>query len=566
MMGETLIKGGTVIDGTGAPRFEGDVLLSGGKIKEVGKGLSTSGQTVDATGLTVTPGIIDPHTHMDGQFYFEPKGTSSSWHGVTTILMGHCGYSLAPIRPEDREYIIHMFARVEEVAPEIFRDQLPWDWVTFPEYMESMDKGLGINAVSQVGHSTLRYYVMGEESIQREATAAEIESMCKVLHESVSAGAFGFTTSRAPSHSAWNGEPVPSRWAEKEEFIKLAEVLAASKHGTMGLNPRGLFTGMTTDDKEIIWEMTRRSGGKTMQLNGISREENWEFMRQAGTEGVNIYGVVGSQPFYRFFDLDYGTNAFNSMETWYAIMTGSAEERHRLLADESVRPKLREEVDQEPLMDGTKMRRPRLVWEEVRVTGATRPENKKYEGMSIKEIAERQGKHLVDAMLDVAISEDLQTQFVYRFMPESIWLDKSKSSMYNHPNLFPTNSDSGAHLANECKTGEATYFLKHWVLGQGLMGIEEGVRRVTSQAAQWIGIPDRGVLKDGMAADVAVFDMDKLDALPKEKAYDLPNGGFRWIQKASGVEHVWVNGVQTIRHGEEAGELPGKLIRSNAYS
>ncbi len=564
-MAEVLLKGGTVIDGTGAPRRQADVLVADGKIKALGSKLSTRGQTVDVTGLAVTPGIIDPHTHLDGQLMFEPTGSSSNWHGVTTVLMGHCGYSLAPIRPEHRDYIIKMFARVEEVPPEIFEKNLPWDWVTFPEYIRSLDKGLGLNAVAQVGHSTLRYYVMGDESIKRKATDDEVAKMKAALRESIQAGAFGFTTSRAPSHVAWNGEPVPSRWAAPSEFVALAEELRANKFGTLGLNPMGLFTGMTAEDKEIITQMTLRSG-KPMQLNGASNQDAYKFMLESTQKGMTIYGVTAAQPFYRYFSFQDGTNAFHSMDTWWKIMNSPVEERRASLASKDLRPRLRAEVDAEPTMDGTKMRRPRLLWSEIRPTKTVRQENKQYEGMSIKEIAAKQGKHVADAILDLMLSEDMKTQFIYRTAPEQAWLSNERAENFKHPCVYPMNSDSGAHLANECKTGEGTYFLRHWVMDRGIMSLEEGVRKVTSQAAQWIGLPDRGVIKEGKTADIAVFDLATLDVVPKEQAWDLPGGAMRWIQRASGVRHVMVNGQLTICDGKPTGALPGKVIRSTDYN
>ena len=564
-MNEVLIKGGTVIDGTGSPRFQADVLLADGKIKRVGKGLSTKGKTVDATGLAVTPGIIDLHTHMDGQFFFEPKGTSSSWHGVTTVLMGHCGYSLAPIKPEHREYIISMFARVEEVPQDVLKT-LPWNWESFGQYMDAMDgTGMGINAIPQVGHSTLRYYTMGPDASKREATEDEVRRMRQTLHESLQAGAFGFTSSRSPSQVAWDGMPVPSRNASPEELIALAGELKDFK-STLGLIPSGIFSGMTEEDKKIITAMVVKSGGKTIQLNGVQNPAAQEYMKDAMSKGMIVYCVSGTQPFYRQFNFFEGTNAFNSTETWWNVMMErSQEERFKALADPALRPALRKDTDAEQTMDGMRMRRPRLVWSEVRVVRTVKPENKHMEGKSIEELSKSTGKHKVDVMLDLTASEGFKTQFIYRFMPESAWLKKANGASFNNPWVFPMNSDAGAHLANECKTGESTYFLKQWVMNLGVMSLEDGVAKVTGHAAKFVGLPDRGVIKEGLVADVAVFDLEKLAALPKEQVFDLPGGGTRWIQRASGVQHVFVNGEATFEKGKETGNLPGKVIRNTKY-
>ena len=412
-MGEILLKGGTVIDGTGAPRQEADVLISDDKIKSIGKGLGTTGKVIDVTGLTVTPGIIDPHTHLDGQFFFEPTGSSSCWHGVTTVMMGHCGYSLAPISLEHRDYIIHMFARVEEVSPQLFEEQIPWNWVTFPEYMDRLESnGLGINAIPQVGHSTLRYHVMGPEAIQREATEDEVTRMRQIFHNAVEAGAFGFTTARAGPHVDWDGTPVPSRWAATSEILKLAQELQRMKVGTLELNPAGVLQGITPEDKDLIIDMARESGGKTVQIPGGARSaEARQFMIDIGKQGVNLYTVTSPQAFFRVFTFAEGTVLLNSMDTWMDIMNAPTQDRLRRLESPDIRQKLREEIDAEPLMETTGMRQPKINWQETRVIKAAKPENRVFEGKSLLELAADQSKHLVDAMLDLAASEDWKTQF-----------------------------------------------------------------------------------------------------------------------------------------------------------
>lgn len=565
-MAEVLLKGGTVIDGTGAPRRQADVLIADKKIKGVGKGLGTKGQVIDVTGLTVTPGIIDPHTHLDGQFFFEPTGSSSCWHGVTTIMMGFCGYSLAPVKPEDRDYIIHMFARVEEVSPDIFKS-VPFDWVTFPEYMDSLDRrGIGVNAIPQIGHSTMRYHVMGQEAVKRTATEAEVARMRQILHEAFEAGAFGFTTARAGPHIDWEGRPVPSRWASLDEFLALCDELKGVKAATLGYNPTGVLQGITEEDKHLMYQMVLHSGGKTMQIPGGARSQAArQFMLDAAKEGVKIYSVASSQPFYRVFTFAEGTVAFNSMDTWMRVMNSPTEERLKLFASREMRQKLRDEVDAEPAMDSTKMRQPRLNWEEMRVVRVAKPQNQRYMGMSVREIAVKERKHLADAMLDAAQADDWKLQLAARSVSEEAWLSEAQADLLRHPHLFPMNTDSGAHLANDCKTGDATYFLRRWVMEKHIMSLEDGVRKVTGEAARWIGLPDRGVLKEGMAADVAVFDLDKLECFPKEQVWDLPGGATRWVQRASGVQHVFVNGQQTIRDGKHTGALPGKMIRSTHY-
>lgn len=564
-MGDILIKGGTVLDGTGEPRYEADILVRDSQIEEIGKGLSTTGETIDASGLFVTPGIIDPHTHLDGQLMWEPRGSSSSWHGVTTVLMGNCGYTLAPVKEADRDYIIHMFGQVEEIAPKIFQENLPWDWVTTAEYLDSMDKGLGVNAVTMVGHSTLRYYVMGQDALDRAATESEITEMRQVLHDSVEAGAFGLTTSRAPSHFGWRGEPVPSRQATPEELYALADELKALNATAMGLIPQGLFAGMSPEDKDLIFNLAKRSG-TTIQLNGVSNSDAWEFMAESRKKGAEIYGVMGSQPFYKIFSINSGTTTFNSMDTWFDIMGKTPEERRARFGEASIRQQLRDEVDAEAGMDARNMRRPRIVWDQFTVHKAATRENEGLNGKSIPQLSKKLGKHKADVLLDLALSEGGETMFEMRFVPEDKWLaDESKGPLLNHPHVSPMNSDAGAHIASECKSGEASYFLKKWVLENEAMDLEHGIKKVTGDHARWIGLKDRGELKVGKKADIAVFDIEKLETHPKEPVQDLPGGSTRWVQNADGVEHVLVNGKRTIKHGRETGELPAVVLRSNWY-
>ncbi len=565
-MAEILLKSGTIIDGTGDPSRVADLLISGGRIKAIGTGLSTKGQTIDVAGLAVTPGLIDPHTHLDGQFFFEPTGSPSAWHAVTTVLMGHCGYSLAPIKKEHLDYIIHMFAAVEEIPPRLLEQHIPWSWESFPQYLDRLEHNLGINVISQVGHSTLRYYVMGDDATKRHATESELDQMRRLLREALRAGAFGFTTSRSPTHVGWDGSPVPSRYASPEEIVSLAEELAVTRLGTLGYIPEGTLAGLTPQDKAIIIQMAHRSGGKSVQLNGVSNKGGLQFMEDASKQGAKLYGVNTAQPFYRYFDFQEGTVTFNSMDTWFAVMNKAWPERRAALASRDLRPTLRREADAEATMEGKSMRRARLNWAEMRVVTIPGQGTKQYESWSIQEIAAKQGKHVVDALLDLAEADDWKTRFIYRVTPESSWLSNARGEEYKHPNLIPMNSDSGAHLGSECKAGEGIFFLRHWVLNLGVMRIEEGIRRVTADVARHIGLPDRGLLREGFAADIAVFDLERLDALPKEQAWDLPQGSMRWIQRATGIQHVFVNGEQTIESGKHTGRLPGGVLRSSRYA
>ena len=561
-MDEMLIKGGTIVDGTGSPRFQGDLLVAGGKVKEVGGHLTSTGDVIDANGLVVAPGIIDPHTHMDAQLQWEPRGTPCSWNGVTTVMTGMCGYSLAPCRPQDRDYIVKMFCRVEEMPLEVLEAGIDWSWTTFREWADALDHGLGINAAPMVGHSSMRYYVMGADALEREATPGEMSELCRVLRESLDGGAFGFTTSRAPTHSDWDWRPVPSRQARPEELTAMASELRGLGSTSMGLIPTGVLGGMTEEDKAAILEMSRASG-RPIQLNGMG-PGGWEFVT-GNHEGADLWAVLGSQPGYRMWTLREGTNYFNSMDSWRQIMELPEEERLPLLASPENRETLRCEVEAEQTMPPLLRRRPQIRWQGLMVQRTTREENRHFEGQSIQQLAESQGRSLADTLLDLVISEDFGTEFRSQFQEESEFFDEAKASQLRSPRGVPMSTDSGAHLSHECRAGDGAYFLKNWVIGRGYLTLEEGVRQVTSRPAEYIGLKDRGVLREGAAADIIVFDPEGLGVTLKERAFDMPGGAKRWVQKATGMEHVLVNGRRTIKNGQEAGELPGRMLRSSWY-
>ncbi len=562
-MGDLLIKGGTVIDGTGDPRFEADVLLANGKVRAIGTGLGLADKTIDAAGLVVAPGIVDPHTHLDAQLLWEPRGTSSSWHGVTTVVTGMCGYSLAPCRPEHRDYITRMFCRVEEMPLDMLRAQVPWTWETVPEYIDAFDTGLGLNVAPMVGHSSLRYYVMGPEAGQREAAADELRSMCAILRESIEAGAFGLTTSRSAGHRDWEWNPVPSRQASPEELIALAGELRYAPSTGLALISAGTLGGLTAEDKELVLGLAEASQ-KPVQLNAIGPSD-WEFMEASAPQGAKLWAVTNSQSRYRIWTLREGTVSLHSMPTWRDIMEKPVDERLRLLAAPEMRQTLRGEVDGVAPRMSRNGQPFRIPWDAMWVGHAHKEENRSLEGVSVQELAARQGKHVADAVLDLAASEDFHTEFRNQFEPGDEIIDEAKAARVRGPHAVPMNTDAGAHLGNECRTGEPTYFLRHWVIDKPFITLEEGVRKLTGLPAEYVGLSDRGVIQEGKAADIMVFDPLEIDSRLKERAWDMPGGAKRWVQKAAGVKYVTVNGRPTIWDGEEVGDLPGRVLRSTTY-
>lgn len=561
-MSSLLIKGGTIVDGTGAPRFQGDVLIADGKISKVGKPRSRTPQVIDATGLIVAPGIIDPHTHVDAQLLWEPRGTSSSWNGVTTVMTGLCGYSMGPCRREDRDYILRMFCGVEEMPLEVLKAGVSWSWTTFPEYMKSLDRGLGVNVAPLVGHSSIRYYVMGAGALERPANPEEIGKMCAALRESLEAGAFGFSTSRSPTHADSDGQPVPSRQAAPQELIALAGELRGLAATGMALVPSAVLAGMTEADQDLVLQMSLASG-RPLQLNAIGGRD-LEFMAEAGTKGAFLWAVENAQPRYRIWTLREGTGTFNSMPAWRDVMQKPESERVGLLASREMRETLRRDVDSQAMAAASRGGRG-VRWEALRVERAHREQNRALEGLSIDKLAPGQGKHPADALLDLAIAEDFRTEFRYQIELDADHFVESKAARLRNPQVVPMNTDAGAHLSHECRTGEGTYFLRNWVLDRGHATLEEGVRKVTSLPAHYMGLTDRGVIAEGAAADLILFDAAEVACLAKERAYDFPGGAKRWVQKSRGIQYVMVNGHPTIWQGKETGDLPGRVLRGTSY-
>ncbi len=563
-MSTILIKGGTIVDGTGAPRFQGDVLIENGRIADIGSETGRSAdKTLDADGMIVMPGIIDVHTHMDAQLLWEPRGSSSSWAGVTTVYTGLCGYGLAPVKPEDRDYITRMFARVEELPLETLRAGIDWTWQTFPEFLNRLGRGLGINVAPLIGHSTLRYYVMGNDAKKRKASDEEIGRMCAVLEEAVSVGAFGFSTSRAPTQNDWEWDPVPSRQADAQEMIALAAVLQKFPNTGMAMAPNGLIVGMTPEDKDTMVGMTL-AADRPLQIS-VAGPGGIEWMQRTNREaGTRLWAGLRASPGYRLWTIREGTNLFNSATRWREIMESDEPTRLAALSNPDNRAVLREEMDAEAAMDPLKMRRPKIDWNTLLVTKVAEPRHKQFEGMSMVMIAKQQNKHLVDALLDLNMSEDFNVEFRTGESEDAKFFTQAQANRFKDPNIIPIQTDAGAHLGSECRSADGAYFLQHWTLEHGFFTLEEGVKKITSDAAHIIGVTDRGQLKRGYAADVLVVDPDKLNVLTKERSWDLPPANSkRWVQRTTGIDYVFVNGVATIFKGEETGELPGKALRSS---
>jgi N-acyl-D-amino-acid deacylase len=566
---DIVIKNGTVIDGSGMPAVRTDVAIKDGKIVARGRLSSSASTVIDADGLTVAPGFIDIHTHYDPHWWWNPLGTSSCWHGVTTVVTGNCGLSLAPCKPQDRQEVAGIFSQVEEVSMATLNAVLPWEWESFGEYLDSLEHHLGINVVPLLGHSAIRVYAMGQAAMERAATADEIKAMQDLTRQAMEAGAWGWTTSVSPTHVGPTGDPVPSRLADNQELYELASVMAEYNTGALEIIPPNAVFGITPDDRDMLRQLALRSGRPVHWLGhgwkwfkpDLWREEQ-AWMAGLAREGALVLANLSMQPFDRVVNYKR-TSFFNGLETWRDIMRLPLEERKARLADQALRPALRHAIDH-PQTTATKGQiRPPIRWEAVSVLRTKLEQNKWMEGKRVLDLAAERGVHVADFMTDLALQEDLATDFRTITVLEED--EAVQGELLQSPFVMLGSSDSGAHINNECKSGEPTYCIRHWVLERQIMSLEEAIRRWTWVPASVFGMHDRGLIREGMKADVVVFAPEDLQIGKKEMVQDVPSGETRLIQKADGIHHSIVNGRVLLNHNQETGELPGEVLRSSPY-
>ncbi len=563
---DLLIQGGTIVDGSGAPAFRGDVAIKDGRIAEVGRAFRHAdsrlrlgaGRVMDATGLVVAPGFFDMHTHYDCQLLWDPLATSSCWHGVTTVLMGNCGFTIAPARPGDQEYLMRLMARVEGISLDVLRHGLGWEWETFGQYLDRLRRGLGVNVAAQVGHSALRYVVMGPESYQRASTPEERARMKDVLRQAIADGAIGFSTSQTDHHTGGYGEPVPSRLGGPGELLELAGVLRECGYGVIGVNPKPGGADISPAFQDALVRLARESG-RTVLWNSLMHRwdkpeqwrENLRFMERAAAQGAPICAVAR----YQRMDLEFNlrsTYMFDIFPAWKEVLHLPHEEKKRRLAEPETRARLRAEWDRKvSRMDSRRV-------ELLEVGRVALARHRALEGQRVAEQAAAAGQHLVDWLLDLALAEDLETQFVYAGTMNGD--PKAVEEIVKAASCVPGVSDAGAHLDMDCGVDFVAVLLGHWVRERGVLTLEEAVRRLTSACASVLGLTDRGLLRAGMAADVVVFDPASFRALPRETVADLPGGGRRIIQRAEGVRAVLVNGQVLLEDGRHTGAMPGRVL------
>ena len=553
---DLIIKNGMVVDGTGFSRYRADVAIEGGRIAEIGKIRGAAATTIDADGLFVAPGIIDLHTHYDAQPFWDKLCTSSIWHGVTTVLTGNCGLTLAPLRPEHREEMLATFCCVEDLPVASLAAVLRWSWETFDQFLDAIDHGLGVNMMPLVGHNPLRLSAMGQAAWERAATSDEIATMQSLLRAALEAGAWGWSTTVSPTHAGPKGQPVPTRLAANDERLALGRTLGEFNRGVIEILPPGAAQPDEADKRHLL-DVALTSGRPVFFLTFDA--EPRAYVESAAREGAQLYALLRAIPFNPKFTLKK-TTFFANLDVWDIVMALRLEDRLRVLADPDKRAELREAaLTRQRRRPGVPGRF--IKWSGIVVSKAVLPKNRALEGRGLAELAQEQGKHVADVMLDLALEERLETEF--QLLTRSPEEDVSLAEFVKTGHAMPSQSDAGAHLnTNFCTAGESSYVLGQWVRERRLLSLEDAIRRYTFQPARIMGLHDRGLVREGLAADLVVFDLARIGVREDEISHDGPNGAPRRVQGAEGVEYVVVGGEVVLDHGKHTGALPGRVLRA----
>src|SRR5215469_1477544 len=568
---DILIKGGTVVDGTRVPRYRGDVYIKEGKVAQIGgRSPGFAKKTIDADGLIVAPGFVDLHTHYDAQIRWDPWCTISGYHGVTSVVLGNCGFGFAPVKPDFRDRSMLTMTRTEAIPYESMKQGMTWDWETVPQYLDSLGRApKGVNCIQYMPTASLMTYVMGLEAAKtRPATDAERAEMARLLNEGMDAGLCGFSIQRLGKHSAqadFDGSPMVTDTMCDEDILNLARVLRARDEGFIEITQA---TGHIKEDLAFV-EALAATALRPILFQAITastrnpdihrKSLNW--LHKARAKDLPIFGQAGTVRSGFAFTLEHW-NLYDMAPAWREMTTGTKEEKIKKMHDPAIRAAVKSDrsmyaLDKNAPGIGGRLVKLIVQWVE------NKPELEKYLGKSLGQIGEEEGRHPVDAMRDLALATDLTAEFLpaephfnAEFNAEII-----NSSMYT----FPGVSDGGAHTKFFTGGAFTTDFLRWMVRDEQKVTLEEAHYRMSALPAHAAGFRDRGLLREGYAADVVVYDLAGLGSEPDwvgEIVHDFPGGEWRRVQRAKGYHSILVNGVETFSDGNCTGQTPGKLLRN----
>ena len=559
---DLVVKNGTVVDGSGASGYVADVGVSDGRIAYIGPRAGHARQIVDAEGHVVAPGFVDGHTHMDAQVFWDPLGSCSCYHGVTSVVMGNCGFTLAPCRESEADLVFRNLERAEDIAREAMLAGIDWQWESYPEYLDVLD-GLpkGINYAGYVGHSALRTYVMGSRAFEEEATEDDVARMAELVEEAVRAGAIGFTTSRSPNHQTSDHKPVASRMANWQEVRAIVNAMGRTGAGMFEIagEAAGRDPERMHDYQQRLKSLAIESGVPVTWGMFANRRapEVWQsyfaLLDDVAASGGRMFAQVHSRSLNVIYTFESHL-PFDSWDAWRDVRRLPLEEQKAKLADPAIKARL-VEVASRPserhAARGLTVNPPDWNW--LFVMRGTDGHD-----LSVAELAAKQGVKPAELLIDLALEEDFKTLFR---MPINNENDDDVLAMMKHPHSVVTFSDSGAHVSQIMDSSLQTNVFSQWVREKQALTVEEAVRQVTFEPARRWGLHDRGLLRLGMAADITVFDPDTIAPDMPEIVHDLPAGAKRFMQTAHGILATVVNGEILLRGNEPTGATPGTLLR-----
>jgi N-acyl-D-aspartate/D-glutamate deacylase len=551
---DLVIRGGVLVDGTGAPGRPGDLGVRDGRLAALGAVSGGARRVIDAAGCVVAPGFIDIHTHYDAQVFWDRMLTVSPWHGVTSVIAGNCGFGVAPTRPRDRDLILRTLENVEGMSIAALEAGLGerWPFETFPEFLDAIERrGTAINLGAFVGHTPVRLYVMGAEATEREASDDEVATMARLVRDALAAGAMGFATSKSPTHVGFGGRPVPSRAAALGEIEALAASLGDAGHGVMQAT---IGKGLFLEEFAAIGRRTRRPVTWTALLGEFFGPDGHRPIlaetERLQRDGVQVVPQVSCRPL--MFEFQWKAPfPFESMKLFKPVSAADFAGKKRIYADPDFRAAFRERA----LRGGVAAR-----WDVTTISWS--PADPSLTERTVAAVAAERGVHPVDAALDVALASDLEARFRMAIMNTD---ETVVGELLNHPATILGLSDAGAHASQLCDACFSTHLLGHWVRERGVLGLAQAVAMLTSRPADLLGLRDRGRLASGLAADVTIFDPATVGCSPLRRVHDLPAGADRLVSDATGIRAVVVNGIVVRAEGRDAldaeGPLPGRVLR-----
>ena len=560
MLYDLVIRDGTVIDGSGLPRYRADIGIARGKIANIGRIRDAAKQVIDADGHIVAPGFIDGHTHMDAQISWDPLGTSSCWHGVTSVVMGNCGFTLAPFREHEKHLVLWYLERAEDISSEAMQAGIDWAWETYPEYLDALE-GLpkGINYSGYIGHSALRTYAMGERAFSEPATEEDMGVMRREVRDAIRAGAIGFTTSRGPAHLTPDGRPVASRIASWQEVRELVGVMGEMNAGIFEIaNEMPLDPERDAKYRAGLRDLAVETGRPvTWGMFGLQNAPDlWrpyaDLLEETAAAGGRMFAQVHSRALNVL--LSFKTQLpFDRLPVWRELRALPLQEQQARLRNPDMRQKLIDAASKPDTEQAIGLEARPPAYDRLFAL-------EKWEGphRSVAEIARERHLDPAEVIIELALAKDLDQFFLQPVANEN---QADVLEMMRHPRSVVTFSDSGAHVSQIMESSLQTHVLSYWVRERQAFSLEEAVRMLSFDVASNFGLADRGLLREGFAADITIFDPDRVTPLMPEVATDLPAGAKRLTQQAAGIAATIVNGEVLLRNGEHTGALPGQLLR-----